>query len=70
MTKHGYYPRHRDTEVDANPSFPQMEGETLAFWATNHTFQKSIDNRPAGEGGRNEFVFYDGPPFEIGRAHV
>ena len=69
MTKHGYYPRHRDTEVDANPSFPQMEGETLAFWATNDTFQKSIDNRPAGEGGQNEFVFYDGPPFANGLPH-
>lgn len=69
MTKHGYYPRHRDTEVDANPSFPQMEGETLAFWATNDTFQKSIDNRPAGEGGHNEFVFYDGPPFANGLPH-
>ena len=69
MTKHGYYPRHRDTEVDANPSFPQMEGETLAFWATNDTFQKSVDNRPAGEGGHNEFVFYDGPPFANGLPH-
>lgn len=69
MTKHGYYPRHRDTEVDANPSFPQMEGETLAFWAANDTFHRSIDNRPAGANGENEFVFYDGPPFANGLPH-
>lgn len=69
MTKHGFYPRHRDTEVEANPSFPAMEGETLAFWARDNTFQKSIDTRPAGEGGDNEFVFYDGPPFANGLPH-
>ena len=69
MTKHGFYPRHRDNEVDASPSFPQMEGETLAFWADNDTFRKSIEARPAGEGGQNEFVFYDGPPFANGLPH-
>ncbi|MCI6410663.1 MAG: isoleucine--tRNA ligase [Schaalia hyovaginalis] len=69
MTKHGSYPRHRDTEVEASPSFPQLEGETLAFWAANKTFQKSIDIRPAGESGENEFVFYDGPPFANGLPH-
>ena len=69
MTKHGFYPRHRDTEVDASPSFPQMEGETLAFWAANDTFRKSIARRPAGKGGQNEFVFYDGPPFANGLPH-
>ncbi|WP_076463662.1 isoleucine--tRNA ligase [Actinomyces mediterranea] len=69
MTKHGFYPRHRDTEVDPSPSFPQMEGETLAFWAANDTFHRSIDNRPAGANGENEFVFYDGPPFANGLPH-
>lgn len=69
MTKHGFYPRHRDNEVDASPSFPQMEDETLAFWADNDTFRKSIEARPAGEGGQNEFVFYDGPPFANGLPH-
>lgn len=69
MTKHGFYPRHRDTEVDPSPSFPQMEGETLAFWAANDTFRRSIDNRPAGANGDNEFVFYDGPPFANGLPH-
>ena len=29
----------------------------------------SIDQRPAGEHGANEFVFYDGPPFANGLPH-
>ncbi len=69
MTKHGFYPRHRETEVAAAPSFPQMEGETLAFWAAEDTFRRSIANRDAGENGANEFVFYDGPPFANGLPH-
>lgn len=69
MTKHGFYPRHRETEVAATPSFPQMEGETLAFWAAEDTFRRSIANRDAGENGANEFVFYDGPPFANGLPH-
>ncbi|QPK82205.1 isoleucine--tRNA ligase [Schaalia sp. ZJ405] len=69
MTKHGFYPRHRDTEVDPSPSFPQMEGETLAFWAANDTFRQSIANRPQGPDGQDEFVFYDGPPFANGLPH-
>ena len=69
MTKHGFYPRHRDEEVDPSPSFPAMEVGTLAFWASNDTFRKSIQMRDAGENGSNEFVFYDGPPFANGLPH-
>ena len=69
MTKHGFYPRHRDTEAPASPSFPQMEGETLAFWAAHDTFRRSIAQRDAGDNGSNEFVFYDGPPFANGLPH-
>ena len=69
MTKHGFYPLHRDDEVDPSPSFPAMEGATLAFWAADDTFRKSIARRGAGEGGSNEFVFYDGPPFANGLPH-
>ncbi|NEC93358.1 class I tRNA ligase family protein, partial [Streptomyces sp. SID12501] len=29
----------------------------------------SIDQRPAGEQGDNEYVFYDGPPFANGLPH-
>ncbi|MBF1159017.1 MAG: isoleucine--tRNA ligase, partial [Thermobifida sp.] len=69
MTKHGFYPRHRQDEVDPSPSFPTMEEGTLAFWANNDTFRKSIEMRDAGENGSNEFVFYDGPPFANGLPH-
>ena len=69
MTKHGFYPRHRQDEVDPSPSFPTMEEGTLAFWASNDTFRKSIEMRDAGENGSNEFVFYDGPPFANGLPH-
>ncbi|WP_127128417.1 isoleucine--tRNA ligase [Georgenia sp. SYP-B2076] len=64
------YPLHRPgAEVDASPSFPALEGEVLAYWERDSTFQASIDNRPAGENGENEFVFYDGPPFANGLPH-
>ena len=62
MTKHGFYPRHRQDEVDPSPSFPTMEESTLAFWASDDTFRKSIEMRDAGENGSNEFVFYEARP--------
>ncbi len=31
-----------------------MEEGTLAFWASNDTFRKSIEMRDAGENGSNE----------------
>ena len=67
--KRGFYPKHRDTSLDASPNFPSLETETLAFWAEDHTFQASVDARPAGQDGSNEFVFYDGPPFANGLPH-
>ena len=66
------YPLHRpgDTAgVPASPSFPAMEQDVLAYWAQDGTFQASIDQRPAGDHGSNEFVFYDGPPFANGLPH-
>ena len=41
----------------------------LDFWAADRTFQASVEQRPAGENGSNEFVFYDGPPFANGLPH-
>ena len=55
--------------VPAHPRFPQIEEEVLAYWASDGTFQASIDARPAGKDGANEFVFYDGPPFANGLPH-
>ncbi len=55
--------------VPAHPSFPQLEDDVLAFWAADGTFEASVDARPAGDNGGNEFVFYDGPPFANGLPH-
>ncbi|MGB0114611.1 MAG: isoleucine--tRNA ligase [Ilumatobacteraceae bacterium] len=56
-------------DVDPRPNFPKLEDAVLARWAEDGTFQASIDQRPAGEHGANEFVFYDGPPFANGLPH-
>ena len=56
-------------KVDSQPNFPTLENETLEFWATDRTFQASIDQRDAGTNGTNEYVFYDGPPFANGLPH-
>ncbi|MDR0374817.1 MAG: isoleucine--tRNA ligase [Treponema sp.] len=51
--------------VDSKAHFPKLEEETLAFWEKNHIFEKSVSQRE----GREEFVFYDGPPFATGLPH-
>ena len=56
-------------EIDATPRLPQLEEEVLAFWESAGTFRKSIERRPPGPNGSNEFVFYDGPPFANGLPH-
>jgi isoleucyl-tRNA synthetase len=55
--------------VPASPRFPEIEERVLAYWAADDTFRASVQNRPAGENGANEFVFYDGPPFANGLPH-
>jgi isoleucyl-tRNA synthetase len=55
--------------VPAHPSFPALEREVLDAWAVDDTFRASVEARPAGENGSNEFVFYDGPPFANGLPH-
>jgi isoleucyl-tRNA synthetase len=55
--------------VPASPRFPQIEEQVLAYWAADDTFRASVRNRPAGQNGTNEFVFYDGPPFANGLPH-
>jgi isoleucyl-tRNA synthetase len=58
-----------DKGVASQPSFPDLELAVLDYWSTDRTFQATIDARPAGENGSNEFVFYDGPPFANGLPH-
>ncbi|MEN9579693.1 MAG: hypothetical protein RJA70_2702, partial [Pseudomonadota bacterium] len=59
----------RYPSVSASPNFPELERKILAYWQSHGTFQASIDQRPAGPAGENEFVFYDGPPFANGLPH-
>ncbi|WP_066297215.1 isoleucine--tRNA ligase [Arthrobacter luteolus] len=53
----------------SSPKFPELEERVLKYWDKDGTFQASIDARPAGKDGSNEFVFYDGPPFANGLPH-
>ncbi|HZZ46828.1 MAG TPA: isoleucine--tRNA ligase [Pseudonocardia sp.] len=55
--------------VPSHPSFPDFERSVLDYWEADDTFRASVENRPAGENGANEFVFYDGPPFANGLPH-
>jgi isoleucyl-tRNA synthetase len=63
------YPRTGSADetggVPAQPSFPELERDVLAFWQASDTFGKSVARRPADR----EFVFYDGPPFANGLPH-
>src|SRR5580704_16962910 len=59
------YPRTGDSEVPAQPSFPDLEREVLEYWQAQDTFRASVRERPADR----EFVFYDGPPFANGLPH-
>ncbi|GIF37342.1 isoleucine--tRNA ligase [Actinoplanes xinjiangensis] len=64
------YPKHTDaTGVPASPDLPAVERAVLEHWAADKTFEASVDQRPAGENGSNEYVFYDGPPFANGLPH-
>ena len=56
-------------DVEPQPSFPAIEERVLAYWRAQHVFQRSVEQRPAGERGANEYVFYDGPPFANGLPH-
>jgi len=51
--------------VDPKVNFPKLEEEVLAFWEKNKIFEKSVSQRE----GKDEFVFYDGPPFATGLPH-
>ena len=64
MTEPTAYPT-----VDAQASFPTIENRVLDRWAAEGTFVASVDQRPAGTKGDNEYVFYDGPPFANGLPH-
>lgn len=62
-------PRKPYPDVDPQPAFPEIEREVLDFWRREKIFRSSVEKRPAGENGANEYVFYDGPPFANGLPH-
>ncbi|HSH61080.1 MAG TPA: isoleucine--tRNA ligase, partial [Acidimicrobiales bacterium] len=53
-------------EVPPQANLPELEERVLAFWAEDATFGASVEQRAAG---KQEFVFYDGPPFANGLPH-
>ncbi len=64
------YPKNDPSRsVPASASFPELEQRILDHWSADKTFQASVEARPAGTNGDNEFVFYDGPPFANGLPH-
>lgn len=68
------YPLHRTSDgtaasVPPSPDLPALEREVLAHWEADDTFRASVEQRPAGENGADEYVFYDGPPFANGLPH-
>ena len=56
-------------DVEAQPSFPAIEERVLAYWRAHRIFERSVEERPSGANGANEYVFYDGPPFANGLPH-
>jgi isoleucyl-tRNA synthetase len=60
---------HRYPSAESQPDLPALERAVLARWHADDTFRRSVERRPAGQHGANEFVFYDGPPFANGLPH-
>ena len=41
-------------QVAAQPSFPALEKDVLAYWESDRTFAATVESRPAGEAGGEE----------------
>ncbi|MBS1262196.1 MAG: Isoleucine--tRNA ligase [Calditrichaeota bacterium] len=48
------------------PDFPRQDHEVLEFWERERIFERSIEQR----AGRDDYVFYDGPPGTNGPPHI
>ena len=60
MSSKNIYP-----ESTSKPNFPEIEEKILSFWNKEKIFERTVDERDE----KNEFVFYDGPPFANGLPH-
>ena len=52
------------TPVDSNVKFPEVEEKIINQWDQNKVFEKSVN-----KSSKDDFVFYDGPPFANGLPH-
>ena len=52
-------------KTEPKADFPKLEQEVLAFWRTDDTFHKSLNQTKLG----HPFSFYDGPPFANNLPH-
>ncbi len=52
-------------EVSTRVQFAKIEENILSFWKQQNIFKKSLEKNR----GKEEFVFYDGPPFATGLPH-
>ena len=56
-------------EVPSRPDFPAIERAIIDRWASDATFETSVDRRPGPAEGGSQYVFNDGPPFANGLPH-
>ena len=50
-------------ELNKGQSFPELEQKVLACWEQDQAFEKSHENK------KEEYIFFDGPPFATGLPH-
>ena len=56
--------------VTSSPNFSAIEKKIIQYWQDKKLFEKSVQQRPAKKDDKkNEFIFYDGPPFANGLPH-
>lgn len=57
-----------EQDITHKSATAQKEEATLEFWKEKKIFERSVET-PAGGAPKDEFVFFDGPPFATGLPH-
>ena len=52
-------------ELEKNINFSELETRILKLWKENNFFEKSLEKNK----NKEQYVFYDGPPFATGLPH-